>query len=1011
MVMSVELNINNTVQTTSSFPYVVLEGYSFTWTTGVYLSAITNSEIFSSLKLVYIDDFINVRSVSASCPPISAYEVSSYGVSGDNFMVVEVPKIGTGQLEAFHVIVKNRAGYTFTSLFSSNPPPLPPPTQSNTPTPSVTQTPYRTPSQTPTLTQTPTRTVPLPTPTNTRTPLATQTPTNSIGASPTPTKTIPVTPSPTATSNVIYDCGITLSGFVEDQNTYRTFRVRTIQPWGTLQTIEYDAVSEPELYLMTLSGKVLGSSGFVGDPYYNDLMIKLGYGPLSGGPIGSFDYVTPLYPIYAPETETFILSVFSPLKNSKFYAKPICPSPTPSAQLIQIIDGKPSTGVLPQSYNYHRAQIPCDLAKFGGQIQTSVSTFELPDTVILRYIPYVGASSVILDTGCLQTKPFTPPTAPNVPVVSSFNWPAGQDGIFEYEVYTNCNDSSVMPVGYTVKLFYIPNYNNEPVSITCTPVPTLTPTRTPAPTVTPTKTITPTPTLSLGATPSVTPTNTITPSFTPTKTVTPTNTPTTTKTPTPTQTLLPLFNMRPDVLISLSGQQLTILSSYNLTSDLVKRGGVLRTHITTFQIPEDVSIYFYPYVGTPELLAAPGCIRTEYPPDPNVPVLSDFAWPQGKDGTIVVSVYTNCNGSPGAVGYSVKAFEFPNYSVTPIAATNTPTHTPTATPTLSIGATPSRTPTHTPTPTSTTPSACLNNWSLVNFSGTTFRNGDAIPQITDQEEWNAATGPGWCYYDNDPTNGAIYGKLYNRYAVTDVRGLAPEGYHVPSLAEWQDLIICLGGSDAGGGIWPVAGAKMKTTGTFQDGNGLWNTPNVATNESGFSVVPAGCRTSGFINLHSRGSFWVNDSDTCINFNNGASYVYIGGDSTIVGYSLRLKQGEIPIPTPTMTLSPTNTPSGTSTSISSPYAYEIEYRISDGSNNISGWLNQQEACQGSNNNLTVYSDSSTFVEGMQFYSNTSGGDITNVVAWTDYYYYYPSENKVFRWLDGDIAGTITSCNGL
>jgi len=200
------------------------------------------------------------------------------------------------------------------------------------------------------------------------------------------------------------------------------------------------------------------------------------------------------------------------------------------------------------------------------------------------------------------------------------------------------------------------------------------------------------------------------------------------------------------------------------------------------------------------------------------------------------------------------------------------------------------TPTPTPTPTPAPPSACIEGWSYTNFQGATFRNGDPIPEITDQEAWNTATGPGWCYFDNDPANDAIYGKLYNRYAVADIRGLAPEGFHIPTLAEWVDLITCLGGSDAGGGIWPVAGAKMKTTGTIQDGDGLWNTPNVATNESLFSVEPAGCRTGGFINLHTRGSFWVYDSDTCINFNNGASYVYIGGDSATVGYSIRLKAG-------------------------------------------------------------------------------------------------------------------------
>ena len=210
-----------------------------------------------------------------------------------------------------------------------------------------------------------------------------------------------------------------------------------------------------------------------------------------------------------------------------------------------------------------------------------------------------------------------------------------------------------------------------------------------------------------------------------------------------------------------------------------------------------------------------------------------------------------------------------------------PTPTPTETPT----------PTPTPTVTPTLPSNCTDNWTLVNFNGITFSNGDPIPEITDQSLWNAATGPAWCYYNNDSANDDIYGKLYNRFAVTDVRGLAPVGYHVPTLAEYENIITCLGGTDAGSGFWLVAGEKMKTAGTIEDNDGFWNSPNVASNESGFSVVPAGCRTSSFINLHARGSFWVSDSDTCINFNNGASYVYIGGDSGITGYSIRLKQNQ------------------------------------------------------------------------------------------------------------------------
>ena len=47
------------------------------------------------------------------------------------------------------------------------------------------------------------------------------------------------------------------------------------------------------------------------------------------------------------------------------------------------------------------------------------------------------------------------------------------------------------------------------------------------------------------------------------------------------------------------------------------------------------------------------------------------------------------------------------------------------------------------------------------FNGITFSNGDPIPEITDQSLWNAATGPAWCYYNNDSKNGKVYGKLYH----------------------------------------------------------------------------------------------------------------------------------------------------------------------------------------------------------------------------------------------------------
>jgi uncharacterized protein (TIGR02145 family) len=96
------------------------------------------------------------------------------------------------------------------------------------------------------------------------------------------------------------------------------------------------------------------------------------------------------------------------------------------------------------------------------------------------------------------------------------------------------------------------------------------------------------------------------------------------------------------------------------------------------------------------------------------------------------------------------------------------------------------------------------------FSGTHFRNGDPIPYIESNEEWVKAgenKQPAWCYYDNDPANGAKYGKLYNWYAVNDPRGLCPVGWHVPSDKEWTKLIDYLGGESNGS-------VKMKSLSGF-----------------------------------------------------------------------------------------------------------------------------------------------------------------------------------------------------
>lgn len=81
-------------------------------------------------------------------------------------------------------------------------------------------------------------------------------------------------------------------------------------------------------------------------------------------------------------------------------------------------------------------------------------------------------------------------------------------------------------------------------------------------------------------------------------------------------------------------------------------------------------------------------------------------------------------------------------------------------------------------------------WCIKNLEVTKFRNGDSILNAKTDEEWEKADKnhqPAWCYYENNPSYGIKYGKLYNWYAINDPRGLAPEGFHIASCDEWNIL--------------------------------------------------------------------------------------------------------------------------------------------------------------------------------------------------------------------------------
>jgi uncharacterized protein (TIGR02145 family) len=139
-------------------------------------------------------------------------------------------------------------------------------------------------------------------------------------------------------------------------------------------------------------------------------------------------------------------------------------------------------------------------------------------------------------------------------------------------------------------------------------------------------------------------------------------------------------------------------------------------------------------------------------------------------------------------------------------------------------------------------SFCTENWAFENFDGTTFRNGDEIPQVQDSSAWAALTTPAWCYI-YDALYGTLYGKLYNGYAIVDPRGLAPEGWRIPLQEDWQNLFNCIDCDLNDQFFGP--GSKLKTSGFQDDNTGLWSGTwgiSSSTNEYGFSILPAGVRT-------------------------------------------------------------------------------------------------------------------------------------------------------------------------
>ena len=173
-------------------------------------------------------------------------------------------------------------------------------------------------------------------------------------------------------------------------------------------------------------------------------------------------------------------------------------------------------------------------------------------------------------------------------------------------------------------------------------------------------------------------------------------------------------------------------------------------------------------------------------------------------------------------------------------------------------------------------------WMAENLRTTKYRNNATIPNLTLAADWgNAALVTGaWCYLNNADSNDVKFGKIYNWFAASDPGNIAPIGWHVPTVAEYETLGNLAGGVDG----LPVAAIKLKST----EETRYWVT-NWATNETGFSARGGGkCNSAGTMNDFNYCYLWTASE---INATNGTCVFMVGAtDDLNITYSPGKRNG-------------------------------------------------------------------------------------------------------------------------
>ena len=161
-------------------------------------------------------------------------------------------------------------------------------------------------------------------------------------------------------------------------------------------------------------------------------------------------------------------------------------------------------------------------------------------------------------------------------------------------------------------------------------------------------------------------------------------------------------------------------------------------------------------------------------------------------------------------------------------------------------------------------------WMAENLKVTQYPDGSPITQLSDEAEWNAMTPDvqAYCWYNNQAeysdTSGVLYtwaavmnGALSTNTIPSGIQGVCPDGWHIPSDAEWKVLEMFLGMSEANANNYDWRGSdeggQLK-----EKGFSNWLFPNTgASNSSGFTAVPGGFRSAKglFYSVDQSAAWW------------------------------------------------------------------------------------------------------------------------------------------------------------